>query len=113
MADGTEELIARRRLRRKAWDSLVIPWNASDHELKQRIPQFVKQLKEVDPTIDREDVTQAVFKTMMCRDQIKHIHEKGIKVGYDSSLRETVFHPRSSKHELKTFSGPTRYEDLK
>lgn len=114
MADGNQQLIARRRLRRKAWDSLIIPWEATDLQLKERIPIFVKQLKEIDPTIDRDDVTQAIFKTIMCREQIKHVKENGIKIGYDNSLRETVFHPKNqSMPELVSFSGPTRREDLK
>lgn len=113
MTDGRQELLARRRLRRKAWDSLVIPWNASDIQLRDSIPLLLKKLKEIDPTVDRDDVTQAIFKTMMCREQIKKVHENGIKVGYNSSLRETVFHTKPPDSDLMTFSGPNRYEDLR
>ena len=29
----------------------MTPWNATDEELKEGIPSFLKQLKQVDPTI--------------------------------------------------------------
>jgi len=114
MTDGQQqELVARRRLRRTAWDSLIIPWNVSDVQLRESVPQLVKRLKAIDPSIDRDDVKQAVFKTIMCREQIRKVHENGIRVGYNNSLRETVFHTKRPDLELKTFRGPNRREEFR
>ena len=113
-ADAVKDLLGRRRLRRQAWDSLVIPWNATDGELKDSIPKFVRLLKEVDPTIDREDVAQAIFKTIMCRQQIAHVIETGISVGYNNSMIATPFHAyNASRHQPALFAGPQRREELR
>jgi len=45
--------------------------------------------------------------------QIKLVKEKGIKIGYNSSSRPNVFHPTTAARQPTSFSGPTRFDDLK
>ena len=96
----------------------LIPWSKVDLKVKLVCcAQFLKELKAIDPTMSCEDVTQAIFKTVMCREQMKHVHESGIKIGYNCSIRETVFHPpdkapaRPRARESKEYRGPTRWVD--
>ena len=48
---------------------------------------------------------------------MKHVHENGIRIGYNCSIRETVFHPpdkapaRPRARESKEYRGPTRWVD--
>ncbi|KAJ1492644.1 hypothetical protein T484DRAFT_1880660, partial [Baffinella frigidus] len=86
-AAANQELIARRRLRRLAWESLTIPWGASDDELDEAIPDMLARLKTVDPSVDRDDLAAALFKAKQCRIQVSYVKEKGIRIGWDSSTK--------------------------
>mmetsp|Transcript_32640 Transcript_32640/g.77984 ORF Transcript_32640/g.77984 Transcript_32640/m.77984 type:complete len:287 (-) Transcript_32640:40-900(-) len=79
------EVLASRRLRRAAFDSLVIPWNITEASLDESLPAMLRQLKVIDSSITREDLSASLLKFRLCRAQVAHVKELGITHGWNVS----------------------------